>query len=61
MYLGISVFSYNFYNVLRFMTFFSFRPNTSLFAVLFFRIEPNNEYYDGDKDNDKENEGFLDV
>lgn len=25
------------------------------------RIEPNNEFYDGDKDNDKENEGFLDV
>ncbi|XP_059162843.1 histone deacetylase 3-like [Physella acuta] len=25
------------------------------------RIEPNNEFYDGDKDNDKENDGFLDV
>ncbi|GFS01591.1 histone deacetylase [Elysia marginata] len=25
------------------------------------RIEPSNEFYDGDKDNDKENEGFLDV
>ncbi|GFN95149.1 histone deacetylase [Plakobranchus ocellatus] len=25
------------------------------------RIDPNNEFYDGDKDNDKENEGFLDV
>ncbi|KAH3847431.1 hypothetical protein DPMN_089752, partial [Dreissena polymorpha] len=24
-------------------------------------IEANNEYYDGDKDNDKENDGFLDV
>ncbi|KAK6989135.1 histone deacetylase 3 [Biomphalaria glabrata] len=25
------------------------------------RIEPNNEFYDGDKDNDKENDGYLDV
>ncbi|KAK3786964.1 hypothetical protein RRG08_037428 [Elysia crispata] len=25
------------------------------------RIEASNEFYDGDKDNDKENEGFLDV
>ncbi|CAL1526164.1 unnamed protein product [Lymnaea stagnalis] len=25
------------------------------------RIEANNEFYDGDKDNDKENDGFLDV
>lgn len=25
------------------------------------RIEPNNEFYDGDKDNDKENDGFLEV
>ncbi|XP_074640398.1 histone deacetylase 3-like [Tubulanus polymorphus] len=25
------------------------------------RPEPNNEYFDGDQDNDKENEGFLDV
>ncbi|BFY99924.1 hypothetical protein BsWGS_02964 [Bradybaena similaris] len=25
------------------------------------RIEPNNEFYDGDKDNDKENDCFLDV
>lgn len=25
------------------------------------RIEPNNEYYDGDKDNDKENDGFIEV
>ncbi|KAK3592158.1 hypothetical protein CHS0354_019449 [Potamilus streckersoni] len=25
------------------------------------RIEPANEYYDGDKDNDKENDGYLDV
>ena len=26
-----------------------------------FRIDAANEYYDGDKDNDKENDGFLDV
>ena len=26
-----------------------------------FRIEPLNEFYDGDKDNDKENDGFLEV
>lgn len=25
------------------------------------RIEPNNEFYDGEKDNDKENDGFLEV
>nr|KAG5701170.1 hypothetical protein BaRGS_023279 [Batillaria attramentaria] len=25
------------------------------------RVEPANEFYDGDKDNDKENDGFLDV
>ncbi|XP_060554018.1 histone deacetylase 3-like [Ruditapes philippinarum] len=25
------------------------------------RIEANNEYYDGDKDNDKENDGFIEV
>lgn len=25
------------------------------------RVEPPNEFYDGDKDNDKENDGFLDV
>lgn len=25
------------------------------------RIEANNEYYDGDKDNDKENDGYIDV
>ena len=31
-----------------------------MFCVsLFFRVEPNNEFYDGDKDNDKD--GFLDV
>ena len=26
-----------------------------------FRIEPLNEFYDGDKDNDKENDGYLEV
>ena len=25
------------------------------------RVEPANEFYDGDKDNDKENDGYLDV
>jgi hypothetical protein len=30
-------------------------------TVFIFRIEPNNEYYDGDKDNDKENDGFIEV
>ena len=27
----------------------------------YFRVEPGNEFYDGDKDNDKENDAFLDV
>ena len=30
-------------------------------SLSYFRVEPGNEFYDGDKDNDKENDAFLDV
>ena len=33
----------------------------TMISFLYYRVEANNEYYDGDKDNDKENDGFIDV